>query len=73
MNPHKGQGNQSSASKVLADEAIDGFSILESSQQSEKAVGLVIQRKHRLVNNCKSRMTCLSKCSSLGNSILEHG
>jgi hypothetical protein len=33
MDPHKGQGNQSSASKVLADEAIDGFSILESSQK----------------------------------------
>jgi hypothetical protein len=34
MDPHEGEGNQSHASKVFADEAVDGFSILESAQQS---------------------------------------
>jgi hypothetical protein len=54
------------------DKAVDGFPILESPQQSRKTVELVIQRKHHLMNNCKSRTTCLSQRSSLGNSILEH-
>jgi hypothetical protein len=55
------------------DEAVDGFPILESSQQGRKAVGLVIQRKHCLMNDCKSRTACLGQHSGLGNPILEYG
>jgi hypothetical protein len=73
MDPHKGQSNQSSASKVLANEMVDGFTILESSQQGRKAVGLVIQREHRLMNDCKSHAACLRQRSSLGNPILKNG
>jgi hypothetical protein len=73
MNPHEGQSNQSSASKVLADETVDGFTILESSQQGRKAVRLVIQRKHCLMNDCKGHAECLRQCSGLGNPILKYG
>jgi hypothetical protein len=37
---------------VLTDEAVDGLPILESSKQGRKAVGLIVQRKHYLMNNC---------------------
>jgi hypothetical protein len=57
---------------VLADEAVDGFPILESSQQVKKAAWLIIQRKHHLMNSRQSHMTHLSQRSGLGNSILEH-
>jgi hypothetical protein len=73
MDPHEGQSNQSSASKMLADETVDSFTILGPSQQGRKAVSLVIQRKHRLMNDRKSRATCLRQCSGLGNSILKNG
>jgi hypothetical protein len=36
MDPHEGQSNQSSASKMLADEMVDGFTILELPQQDRK-------------------------------------
>jgi hypothetical protein len=72
MDSHDGQSNKSSTTKVPTDEAVDGFPILESSQQGRKAVGLIIHRKHYLMNNNKSRMTRLSQRSGLGNSILEH-
>jgi hypothetical protein len=58
---------------VFADEAVDGFHILELAQQGRKAVGLVIQRKHCLMNDRKSRTACLSQHPGLGNPILEHG
>jgi hypothetical protein len=72
MELHKGQSDKSSTSKVLTDEAVDGFPILKPSQQGRKPVGLIIQRKHYLMNNRKSRTTCLIQRSGLGNSILEH-
>jgi hypothetical protein len=72
MDSHEGQSNKRSTSKVLADEAVDGFPILEPSQQGWKAVELIIQRKHYLMNNHKSHTTRLSQRSSLRNSILEH-
>jgi hypothetical protein len=55
------------------DEAVDGFPILESAQQSRKVVGLVVQREHCLMNDRKSCTACLSQCPSLGNPILEYG
>jgi hypothetical protein len=58
---------------VFADKAVDGFPILKSSQQGRKADGLVIQRKHCLTNDHKSRMACLCQRTGLGNPILEHG
>jgi hypothetical protein len=54
-------------------EAVDGFPILKLAQQGRKAIGLVLQRKHCLMNNHKSRTACLSQRPSLGNSILEYG
>jgi hypothetical protein len=57
---------------VFADEAVDGFPILELAQQGRKAVGLVIHRKHFLMNDRKSRMACLSQHPGLGNPILEY-
>jgi hypothetical protein len=58
---------------VFTGEAVDGFPILELAQQGRKAVGLVIQRKHCLMNDRKSRTACLSQRPSLGNPILEYG
>jgi hypothetical protein len=72
MDSHKGQSNKSPTSKVLTDEAVDGFPILESSQQVRKAVWLIIQRKHHLMNSSQCRMTRFNQRSGLGNSILEH-
>jgi hypothetical protein len=73
MNMHEGKGHQSPASKVFTDEAIDGFSILESTQQSRKAIGLIVQRKNCLVNDRKSSAARLSQCPGLGDQILEYG
>jgi hypothetical protein len=72
MDSHEGQSNKIPTSKVLMDEAIDGFPVFESSQQVRKAARLIIQRKHHLMNGRQSRTTCLSQRSGLGNSILEH-
>jgi hypothetical protein len=58
---------------VFTDEAVDGFPILESAQQSRKAVGLVVQRTHCLMNSRKSYTACLSQRSSLGDPVLEYG
>jgi hypothetical protein len=58
---------------VFADEVVDGFPILESAQQGRKAVGLIIQRKHFLMNDRKSRPACLSQRPGLANPILEYG
>jgi hypothetical protein len=73
MGTHEGKGHQSSASKVFTDEAVDDFSILESTQESRKAVGLIVQRKHCLVNDRKSGAARLSQCPGLGDPILEYG
>jgi hypothetical protein len=58
---------------VFTDEAVDGFPILESAQQSRKVVGLVIQKKHCLMNSRKSGTACLSQCPGLGDPVLEYG
>jgi hypothetical protein len=73
MDIHEGKVHQSPASKVFTDELVDGFSILELTQQSRKAVGLVAQRKHCLVNDRKSGAAHLSQCPGLGDPILEYG
>jgi hypothetical protein len=72
MDLHEGQSNKSPTLKVLMDEAVDGFPVLESSQQVRKAARLIIQRKYYPMNGHQSRTTCLSQHSGLGNSILEH-
>jgi hypothetical protein len=41
-------------------EAVDGLTILEAAKQSRKTVGLVVQRKHRLMHERKSSMACFS-------------
>jgi hypothetical protein len=56
---------------MFTDEAVDGFPIIESAQQGRKAVGLVVQRKHCLMNDHKGCMACLSQRPGLGNPILE--
>jgi hypothetical protein len=61
MDTHEGEGNQGPASKVFMHEAVDGFSILEPAQQSRDAVGLIVQREHGLVNDCKSGAARLSQ------------
>jgi hypothetical protein len=73
MDTNKGKSHQSPASKVFTDEAVDGFSILESTQQSRKAIGLIVQRKHCLVNDRKSGVARISQCPGLGDPILEYG
>jgi hypothetical protein len=73
MDTHEGEGLQSPASKVFTNEAVDGFSILESTQKSRKAVGLIVQREHCLVNNRKSGAARLSQRPRLGDPILEYG
>jgi hypothetical protein len=55
------------------EEVVDGFPILESTQQGRKAIGLVIQRKHCLMNSHKSCTACLSQCPGLGDLALEYG
>jgi hypothetical protein len=52
MDSHEGQSNKSPTSKMLMDEAVDGFPILELPQQVRKAARLIIQRKHHLMNSC---------------------
>jgi hypothetical protein len=49
MSAHKGEGNQSPAAQMLADEAIDNIAILEAIKQRREAIGLIVQRKHRLM------------------------
>jgi hypothetical protein len=72
MDTHEGEGKQSPTSKVFTNEAVDGFSILELAQQSRKAVGLIVQREHCLVNDRKSSVARLSQRPGLGDPILEH-
>jgi hypothetical protein len=50
MSVHKGEGDQSPAAQMLADEAIDSITILEAIKQHREAIGLIVQRKHRLMH-----------------------
>jgi hypothetical protein len=47
---HEGKGNQGPAAKMLANKAINSFAILKSIKQSSESVGLIVQRKHRLMH-----------------------
>jgi hypothetical protein len=49
MSALKGEGNQSPAAQMLTDEAIDSIAILEAIKQRREAIGLIVQRKHRLM------------------------
>jgi hypothetical protein len=53
MGAHEGKGNQSPAAKMLANEAINRVAVLESIKQRGEAIGLIVQRKHRLVHKRK--------------------
>jgi hypothetical protein len=72
MDKHEGDGNQGPTSKVCMHESVDGFSILESAQQSREAIGLIVQGEHGLVNDCKSSAARLSQRPRLGDPILEY-
>jgi hypothetical protein len=49
MSALKGEGNQSPAAQMLADEAIDSIAFLEAIKQCREAIRLIVQRKHRLM------------------------
>jgi hypothetical protein len=72
MGAHEGKGDQSPAVKMLANEAIDSVAVLESIKQRGKAIGLIVQRKHRLVHKCEGGAARFGQDSSLGDPILEY-
>jgi hypothetical protein len=72
MGAHEGKGDQSPAAKMLANKAIDSFAVLESIKQRGESIGLIVQRKHRLVHTREGGTARLGQDSSLGDPILEH-
>jgi hypothetical protein len=72
MSAHKGEGDQSPAEKMLANKAIDSVAILKSIKQCRKAIGLMVQRKHRLVHKREGNAARFSHNSSLDDPILEY-
>jgi hypothetical protein len=58
MSAHKGEGDQSPASQMLADEVIDSIAILEAIKQRMEAIGLIVQRKHRLMQKHECGAAC---------------
>jgi hypothetical protein len=60
MSAHKGEGDQSPAAQMIADEAIDSIAILEAIKQHREAIGLIVQRKHRLMHKCERGAARLS-------------
>jgi hypothetical protein len=42
MSAHKGEGDQSPAAKMLANEAIDSVAVLESIKQCGETIGLIV-------------------------------
>jgi hypothetical protein len=56
---HKGKGNLGPATKMLANKAINSFAVLKSIKQSRESVGLIVQRKHRLMHTSKGGAACL--------------
>jgi hypothetical protein len=72
VDAHKGKGDQSPATKMLANEAIDGVAILETIKQRREAIGLIVQRKHRLVHKREGGVARFGQDSSLGDPILEY-
>jgi hypothetical protein len=73
MSTHEGKGDHGSAVQVLSNKGVDSIAILESIKQRRQAVGLVIQRKHRLVHQSKGTMAHFGQLSSLGDPVLEKG
>jgi hypothetical protein len=72
MGAHKGKGDQSPAPKMLANKAIDSVAILEMIKQRREAIGLIVQRKHRLVHKREGGAVHFGQDSSLGDPILEY-
>jgi hypothetical protein len=72
MGAHEGKGNQSTAAKMLANEAIDRVAVLESVKQHGEAIGLIVQRTHRLVHKHEGGVARFGQDSSLGDPILEY-
>jgi hypothetical protein len=72
MSAHKGKGDQSLATKMFANKAIDSVAVLESIKQRGEAFGLVVQRKHRLVHKREGGTARFGQNSSLGDPILEY-
>jgi hypothetical protein len=71
MNTHKGKGDQSPAAQMFPNEDIDSVAILESIKQRRKAFGLIVERKHRLVDKREGAAARFGQNSSLGDPILE--
>jgi hypothetical protein len=57
---------------MLANKVIDSVAILESIKQRRKAIGLMVQRKHRLMHKREGDAARFSQNSSLGDPILEY-
>jgi SAM-dependent MidA family methyltransferase len=72
MSVHKEKGDQCPAAKMFANEAIDSVTILESIKQRGEALGLIVQRKHRLVHKREGGAAHFDQNSSLGDPILEY-
>jgi hypothetical protein len=72
MGAHEGKGDQSPAAKMLTNKAIDRVAVLESIKQRGEAIGLIVQRKHRLVHKREGGATHFGQDSSLGDPILEY-
>jgi hypothetical protein len=72
MGAYEGKGDQSPTAKMLANKAIDSFAVLESIKQHRESIGLIVQRKHRLVHTREGGTARLGQDTSLGDPILEH-
>jgi hypothetical protein len=58
MSAHKGEGDQSPVMQMLVDEAIDSIAIPEGIKQRREAIGLIVQRKHRLMHKRECGAAC---------------
>jgi hypothetical protein len=72
MGAQEGKGNQSPIAKMLTNEAINHVAVLESIKQRGEAIGLIVQRKHRLVHKREGGVARFGQDSSLGDPILEY-
>jgi hypothetical protein len=70
-NPDKRQHNLRTAMEVLANKSICGLPILEPFQQGRKAIRLIVQQKHNLLNHHQGRSTRFSKYSRLSYLVLK--
>jgi hypothetical protein len=58
MSAHKGKGDQSTAAKMFANEAIDSVAVLKSVKQRGEAFGLIVQGKHCLMHKREGGAAC---------------